>query len=93
MVTPPSERPRSMKTRETSTRWDVELVEDWLVALDQSSYEQVVVALELLGERGPQLGRPSFGRHCCRFASQEHEGVAAGIERSFRVEGAIRLRS
>ncbi|MFH5822839.1 type II toxin-antitoxin system RelE/ParE family toxin [Georgenia sp. AZ-5] len=27
-------------------------------ALDQSSYEQVVAALELLAERGPQLGRP-----------------------------------
>ena len=26
--------------------------------MDQSSYEQVVAALELLGERGPQLGRP-----------------------------------
>jgi hypothetical protein len=37
---------------------DVELVEDWLAALDQSSYEQVVAALELLAERGPQLGRP-----------------------------------
>lgn len=37
---------------------DVELVEDWLVVLDQSSYEQVVAALELLAERGPQLGRP-----------------------------------
>lgn len=37
---------------------DVELVEEWLVTLDQSSYEQVVAALELLAERGPQLGRP-----------------------------------
>jgi len=37
---------------------DVELVEEWLTALDQSSYEQVVAALELLAERGPQLGRP-----------------------------------
>ncbi|MDN5547892.1 MAG: type II toxin-antitoxin system RelE/ParE family toxin [Rhodococcus sp. (in: high G+C Gram-positive bacteria)] len=37
---------------------DVELVEDWLAQLDQSSYEQVVAALELLEERGPQLGRP-----------------------------------
>ncbi|HWD61663.1 MAG TPA: type II toxin-antitoxin system RelE/ParE family toxin [Humibacter sp.] len=26
--------------------------------MDQSSYEQVVAALELLAERGPQLGRP-----------------------------------
>jgi hypothetical protein len=37
---------------------DVELVTDWLASLDQSSYEQVVAALELLAERGPQLGRP-----------------------------------
>ena len=37
---------------------DVELIDAWLVALDQSSYEQVVAAMELLAERGPQLGRP-----------------------------------
>ncbi|HEY5856662.1 MAG TPA: hypothetical protein VIW24_22135 [Aldersonia sp.] len=37
------------------SKWtvDVSLVEEWLIALDQSSYEQVVAALELLGERGP----------------------------------------
>lgn len=28
------------------------------VLLDQDSYEQVIAALELLAERGPQLGRP-----------------------------------
>jgi len=40
--------------------WEVnlELVESWLYELDQDSFEQVVAALELLGERGPQLGRP-----------------------------------
>lgn len=40
--------------------WEVnlELVETWLQELDQDSYEQVVAALELLEERGPQLGRP-----------------------------------
>lgn len=40
--------------------WDVrvELVKDWLKSLDQSSYEQVVAALELLSEQGPRLGRP-----------------------------------
>lgn len=37
---------------------DVEWVNEWLNTLDQSSYEQVVAALELLAERGPQLGRP-----------------------------------
>lgn len=42
------------------TNWDVdlELIEDWLTELDEQSYEQVVAALELLQERGPQLGRP-----------------------------------
>jgi hypothetical protein len=37
---------------------NLEFVEQWLQELDQESYEQVVAALELLGERGPQLGRP-----------------------------------
>ncbi|MFK4296645.1 hypothetical protein ABH924_001790 [Arthrobacter sp. GAS37] len=37
---------------------DLELVESWLLGLDQHSYEQVIAALELLAERGPQLGRP-----------------------------------
>lgn len=37
---------------------DLELVVPWLKALDQRSYEQVVAALELLAENGPQLGRP-----------------------------------
>lgn len=41
-------------------RWsvDVELVNGWLNSLDAASYEQVVAALELLAEQGPQLGRP-----------------------------------
>jgi len=40
--------------------WVVELayVEDWLQQLDDSSYDLVVAALELLAERGPHLGRP-----------------------------------
>lgn len=37
---------------------DVELVEGWLASLDDTSYEQVVAALELLAARGPHLGRP-----------------------------------
>ena len=36
----------------------LDFVESWLHELDQDSYEQVVAALELLEERGPQLGRP-----------------------------------
>jgi hypothetical protein len=40
--------------------WEVNVayVESWLRELDQPSYELVVAALELLQERGPQLGRP-----------------------------------
>lgn len=41
-----------------SWRVEVDLVDDWLRALDQKSYEQVIAALELLAERGPSLGRP-----------------------------------
>ena len=37
---------------------DVELIVGWLTSLDDGSREQVVAALELLEERGPQLGRP-----------------------------------
>ena len=40
--------------------WDVDvsLVEEWILGLDQESYEQLIAALELLEERGPVLGRP-----------------------------------
>ena len=37
---------------------DLELVEEWLMSLDEDSYEQVMAAVELLEERGPHLGRP-----------------------------------
>lgn len=37
---------------------DVTLVEEWLLGLDEDPYEQVSAAIELLGEHGPQLGRP-----------------------------------
>jgi hypothetical protein len=37
---------------------DIEFAESWLKELDQDSFEFVVAALELLQERGPQLGRP-----------------------------------
>ncbi|EME52595.1 hypothetical protein G352_24492 [Rhodococcus ruber BKS 20-38] len=38
--------------------WDVDLehIEDSLSELDQDTYEQVVAAIELLAERGSQLG-------------------------------------
>ncbi|WP_454293397.1 type II toxin-antitoxin system RelE/ParE family toxin [Salana multivorans] len=37
---------------------DVELIEDWLDSLDGVSWKQVMAALEVLRELGPQLGRP-----------------------------------
>jgi hypothetical protein len=39
--------------------WDVDvsLVEEWILGLDQESYEQLIAALELLEERGPGRGR------------------------------------
>lgn len=37
---------------------DVEPIEGWLKSLDPNSYNQVIAALELLREHGPQLGRP-----------------------------------
>lgn len=37
---------------------DIELIAGWLASLDEGSREQVVAAIELLEEHGPQLGRP-----------------------------------
>lgn len=37
---------------------DSDLVEEWLLALDDVSYEQVVAALKILESDGPGLGRP-----------------------------------
>ncbi|GAA3924828.1 hypothetical protein GCM10022383_00150 [Microbacterium soli] len=37
---------------------DLELIEEWLFSLDENSYDQVIAAIELLEEHGPQLGRP-----------------------------------
>ena len=37
---------------------DIELIAGWLDSLDDGSLEQVVAAIELLEDRGPQLGRP-----------------------------------
>jgi hypothetical protein len=49
------------------------------LGLDQDSYEQVVAALELLADRGPQLGRPLVDT-VVRSRHKEHEGAAPGIE-------------
>lgn len=41
--------------------WDVtidERVGEWLDALDQDSYEQVIAAINVLRDEGPHLGRP-----------------------------------
>lgn len=37
---------------------DIELIAGWLASLDDDSRAQVVAAIELLEDRGPQLGRP-----------------------------------
>jgi len=37
---------------------DIELIARWLASLNDDSREQVVAAIELLEDRGPQLGRP-----------------------------------
>ena len=37
---------------------DVGLIEEWLLALDEATYDQVIAALRLLSEDGPSLGRP-----------------------------------
>lgn len=44
----------------TDRAWeiDVELIDDWLKAVDEGTYDQVVAALQILIELGPALGRP-----------------------------------
>lgn len=37
---------------------DLELIENWLDSLDRASWKQVMAAIEVLREHGPQLGRP-----------------------------------
>lgn len=37
---------------------DVELIEEWLKASDDSTYDQVMAALRILASVGPALGRP-----------------------------------
>lgn len=37
---------------------DVELIEEWLKANDDSTYDQVMAALRILASVGPVLGRP-----------------------------------
>ncbi|AXE40108.1 type II toxin-antitoxin system RelE/ParE family toxin [Acidipropionibacterium virtanenii] len=37
---------------------DVALIQDWLDDLDRASWRQVIAALQVLRDHGPQLGRP-----------------------------------
>ncbi len=74
--------------------WDVDLdlIDDWLRAVDDGTYDQVVAALKILTELGPGLGRPA-GRLDHRFATQEHEGTPTGLVWTERGTDLVRLRS
>lgn len=37
---------------------DLELIYDWLKAINEDSYDQILAALQILAEVGPGLGRP-----------------------------------
>lgn len=37
---------------------DVELIQEWLLGLDDATYDQVIAALRILRQDGPGLGRP-----------------------------------
>lgn len=37
---------------------DLEKIQEWLDGLDEDSYDAVVAALEILEDKGPNLGRP-----------------------------------
>ena len=69
---------------------DVGLVEPWLLGLDQDSYEQIVAALELLAERGPQLGRPLVDT-VVRSRHKNMKELPAGIERAVGTENPVCL--
>ena len=62
---------------------DIELIAGWLASLDDDSRTQVVAAIELLEDRGPQLGRPvvdtvSSSRH--RNMKELRPGSSGGSE-------------
>ena len=45
--------------------WDVRLlaeVEDWVLGLDDDTYDQVAEAIDVLADLGPALGRPLVDR-------------------------------
>ena len=75
-------------------RVDLGLIEDWLDSLDDRSVEQVVAAIEVLAERGPNLGRPlvdtvTASRH--RNMKELRPGSSGRSE--LRVLFAFRVRS
>jgi hypothetical protein len=48
-----------------SMSWDVYFTaqaEEWMLALDDSDYEAMMAAIELLEEHGPTIGRPAVDR-------------------------------
>ena len=70
---------------------EVTLVEDWLLDLDETSYELVVAALEVLAEHGPQLGRPLVdtvkgSRH------KNMKELRPRIQRPVRAQSAVCVR-
>ncbi|WP_245559137.1 type II toxin-antitoxin system RelE/ParE family toxin [Microbacterium indicum] len=51
---------------------EVDLVEKWFLGLDPGSQQQVAAALDMLGEEGPQLGRPVVDTvSCSRFRNMK----------------------
>lgn len=45
--------------------WDIRLlaeVEEWVLGLDDDTYDQVAAAIDVLAELGPALGRPLVDR-------------------------------
>ena len=66
---------------------DIELIAGWLASLDQGSREQVIAAIELLEERGPQLGRPVVDTVVDSDARQvlvTEPGLTFGVAAAFR---------
>ncbi len=72
--------------------WTVEvgLVEAWRSGLDDDSYGQVVAAKGVFG-RARAAAWPSLGGHCGPVETQEHEGIAARVQRPIGAAGVVCL--
>ncbi|WP_211286068.1 hypothetical protein [Glutamicibacter mysorens] len=57
---------------------DIELIAGWLASLDDDSGAQVVAAIELLEEHGPQLGVANR-RYGVVVKTPQYEGAPAGL--------------